>query len=203
MSRKTIGIVDYGVGNHASVYQAFKNLNYRCIISSVHNLLEDSDLLVLPGVGAFPSAMESLNDKGLASYLQKAAQNNTPIIGLCLGMQLLAEESLELGKTKGLGLIPGKVIPLQNDKWHIGWNTIHVTNNDNLILPSDGESFYFNHSFFFNSPVEYQICISSANDSFPVGVRFGNIVGLQFHPEKSQRSGQILLKNLVEGLTSV
>lgn len=201
MSRKTICIVDYGVGNHTSVQRAFQALDYRCRTSSDPESLADSDLIVLPGVGAYPAAMSALHTRGLVEFLREQARGGQPMIGLCLGMQLLADESLEHGTTAGLGLIPGQVVPLESAQWHIGWNTIEVMNADKLLLPSDGESVYFNHSYVFNAPREYQMCVARLDQPFPVGVRRGNVVGLQFHPEKSQLAGRVMLKNLVEGLT--
>ena len=116
-------------------------------------------------------------------------------------MQLLADVSYEHGVTAGLGLIPGEVVPLITVPWHIGWNTIEVLNGDDLLAPSDRQSFYFNHSYVFRAPEEYQTCVSRLDQSFTVGVRRGKVVGLQFHPEKSQSVGRAMLKNLVEGLT--
>lgn len=201
MSRKTIGIVDYGVGNQSSVKHAFQALGYRCHTSSDPEVLATSDVIILPGVGAYPAAMSALYARDLVGFLRDSARNSKPIIGLCLGMQLLADESLEHGTTEGLGLIPGQIAPLDLASWHIGWNTIEVIKADKLLLPSDGESVYFNHSYVFNAPLEYQVCIARLNQPFPVGVRRGNVIGLQFHPEKSQLAGRVMMKNLVEGLT--
>jgi len=139
VSRKSIGIVDYGVGNHTSVQRAFQALNYRCRTSSDPELLAENDLIVLPGVGAYPAAMSALHTRGLVEFLREQARGGQPMIGLCLGMQLLADESLEHGITAGLGLIPGQVVSLEPAHWHIGWNTIEVMNADKLLLPSDGE----------------------------------------------------------------
>jgi glutamine amidotransferase len=201
VSRKTIGIVDYGVGNQSSVKHAFQALGYRCHTSSDRDVLAASDVIILPGVGAYPAAMSALHSRDLVGFLRDCARNSKPIIGLCLGMQLLADASLEHGTTEGLGLIPGQIVPLNLARWHIGWNTIEVINSYKLLLPSDGESVYFNHSYVFNAPLEYQVCIARLNQSFPVGVRRGNVIGLQFHPEKSQLAGRVMMKNLVEGLT--
>ena len=200
MRLKMIGIVDYGVGNYTSVQRAFQSLGYKCRASNDPNLLSESDIIVLPGVGAYPSAVSSLHNSDLFEFLRERAIKGHPILGLCLGMQLLANESLEFGKTEGLGLIPGQVVPLDSDQWHIGWNTLEVIDGDNLLLPISGESFYFNHSFIFDTSSEYRICMSRMEQSFTVGVRKANVVGLQFHPEKSQTAGRNLLKNLVEGL---
>lgn len=201
MIRKTVGIVDYGVGNHTSVLHTFQELGYRCRISSDSETLATSDVIVLPGVGAYPAAMRALHERELTEPLQNIARQGKPIIGLCLGMQLLADESLEHGITAGLGLIPGVVVPLESAHWHIGWNTIEVVNNDELLQFSDGEAVYFNHSYMFLAPKEYQVAVSRLGQPFTVAVRRGNVVGLQFHPEKSQAAGRKMLSNMVEGLT--
>lgn len=201
MIPKTVGIVDYGVGNHTSVLRTFHELGYRCRVSSQFEILAASDVLVLPGVGAYPAAMSALHERALTEPLQNLARNGKPIIGLCLGMQLLADESLEHGVTAGLGLIPGVVVPLESARWHIGWNTIEVVNSDDLFQPHDGEAFYFNHSHVFSAPEEYQVAVSRLDQPFTVGVRRGNVVGLQFHPEKSQTAGRTMLRNMVERLT--
>lgn len=201
MNRKTVGIVDYGVGNHTSVLRTFQALGHRCRVTSDREILAAADVLVLPGVGAFPAAMSALHQHGLAGFLCELARLGKPFIGLCLGMQLLADESLEHGTTAGLGLIPGTVRPLQGMDWHIGWNSLETVQPDPLMTPSDGEPFYFNHSLVFNVPTAYQAGISRAHGSdFTVAVRRGNVVGLQFHPEKSQAAGKLLLSRLVEGL---
>ncbi len=203
MTRRTIGIVDYGVGNHASVLQAFQSLNYRCRVCRDTTLLAECDVLVLPGVGAYPAAMSALHSGGLVEFLRERARSGKPMIGLCLGMQLLADKSLEHGTTAGLGLIPGTVRPVPGVDWHIGWNSLETNQSDPLMASSDGESFYFNHSLVFDVPDAYQTGISRARgSSFTVAVRRGNVVGLQFHPEKSQVAGRQLLSRLVEGLTS-
>lgn len=200
MSARTIGIVDYGVGNHASVWRACQALGYRCRVSSDPAVLDATDALLLPGVGAFPAAMAALHAHDLVGYVQARARHGKPLVGICLGMQLLADASTEHGVTAGLGLIPGQVVPLDRARWHIGWNSIEVVNGDVLLAPSDGESVYFNHSYVFNAPPEYQACLARLDDRFVVGVRRGNMVGLQFHPEKSQAAGRALLRNVVEGL---
>ena len=116
-------------------------------------------------------------------------------------MQLLADKSLEHGTTAGLGLIPGIVCPLPGMDWHIGWNSLETVQHDPLMASNDGESFYFNHSFVFDVPTAYQAAICRTRESsFTAAVRRGNVVGLQFHPEKSQASGKRLLSRLVEGL---
>jgi glutamine amidotransferase len=200
MTRRTIGIVDYGVGNHVSVLRAFHSLEYRCRVSRDPVVLAACDVLVLPGAGAFPAAMSALSACKLVGFLQEKARAGQPIIGLCLGMQLLSDVSHEHGVTAGLGLIPGEVVPLTTVPSHIGWNTIEVINGDNLLAPSDKQSVYFNHSYVFQAPEEYQVCLSRLDRSFTAGVRRDKVVGLQFHPEKSQSVGRAILRNLVNGL---
>jgi glutamine amidotransferase len=202
MTRRTIAIVDYGVGNHTSVLRTFQALGYCCRVTNDRETLASANVLVLPGVGAFPPAMSALHQQGLAGYLCELARQGKPFIGLCLGMQLLADESLEHGTTAGLGLIPGTVRPLPSMDWHIGWNSLETLELDPLMAPSDGESFYFNHSYVFDVPASYRAALSRVQDvSFTVAVRRGNVVGLQFHPEKSQAAGKQLLSRMVEGLS--
>ncbi len=200
MSCTAVGIVDYGMGNHTSVMNSFRDLGFRVQISADTKELGSTDLLVLPGVGAFPPAMQALHQRGLVEYLREQAREQRPIIGICLGMQLLASASHEHHYTEGLNLIPGEVVHLAHPKWHIGWNTVECVQQDPLLQASDGESFYFNHSFSYQGPAEYQVCISRHPEPFASVIRRGNVIGIQFHPEKSQAAGKILLKDLVEGL---
>ncbi|MEO7157235.1 MAG: imidazole glycerol phosphate synthase subunit HisH, partial [Vicinamibacterales bacterium] len=142
MSTLTVGIVDYGVGNLTSVYRALHSMGYRCRVSRQFEVLSETDLLLLPGVGAFPAAMQALHECNLVEYLQEQARQERPVVGICLGMQLLADASTEYRLTAGLGLIPGQVTALPNARWHTGWNTIEVLDRDALLQPSDGQSLY-------------------------------------------------------------
>lgn len=201
MTRKvTIGIVDYGVGNHTSVRQTLHDLGWRCRISSEPAILDACDLLVLPGVGAFRPAMQALRAHALDAYLVEQAQRNRPLLGICLGMQLLAQASYEDGFEAGLGIVPGEVVSMGPSHWHIGWNTIEQVQVDPLFQESDGRAFYFNHSYAYHGPIEYQVCRTTAESSFASVIRRGSIVGVQFHPEKSQLAGRTLLRSLVLGL---
>lgn len=199
-ARRTIGVVDYGAGNLASVARAITGLGHRCRVTRDTETLAAADAIVLPGVGAFPAAMASLHEHGLVEFLRQQARSGQPLIGICLGMQLLADMSLEHRLTAGLGLIPGRVRPLAGARWHIGWNTIEIDPEDALLSPSDGQSLYFNHAYAFDTPPPYCVGISRLADAFTVAVRRGKVVGLQFHPEKSQLAGRLLLKNVIEGL---
>jgi glutamine amidotransferase len=200
MTQRTIGVVDYGVGNLASVCRTLNTLGYRTRVSRDFEVLDNVDLLLLPGVGAFPPAMAALHRYNLVEYLQRSARQARPIVGICLGMQLMADVSTEHQTTPGLALIPGQVSALTDGHWHIGWNTIEVLDRDPLLQPSDGQPLYFNHSYIFETAREYQVGLARLNDPFVVAVRRGNVCGLQFHPEKSQFAGRQLLRNVIEGM---
>lgn len=203
MKRLTIGIVDYGAGNLASVRHALHAMGYRSRASTDRDTLAASDLLLIPGVGAFPAAMSAMHAQGLVDFIRALAQEGKPILGICLGMQLLAESSSEWQFTAGMGLIPGEVLPLAQANWHIGWNGLEVVTDDPLFTLSDGQAVYFNHSYVFNPPPEYRVAVArlhSADEPFTVAVRRRNVVGLQFHPEKSQTAGRQLLAKVIDGL---
>ena len=200
MPLTTVGIVDYRVGNHASVSSAIREIGYRLRISHKPEVLDSADILVLPGVGSFPAAMESISSLGLRSYLKEKVRQQKPLLGICLGMQLLATEGYELGITSGLDIIPGEVVPLDAGGCHIGWNTLEPITSDNLLAPSNGDDFYFNHSFVFKAPEEYVSAVARRDERITAVVRRGRVAGMQFHPEKSQLAGRRLLKNLIDGL---
>ena len=198
--RLTVGIVDYGVGNHASVVRSVRQIGFRARVSIEPDQLDLADVLLLPGVGAFPTAMERLHATGLVEYLQRAAQLGRPLIGICLGMQLLAESSTELGFTLGLGLIPGAVKAIREPCWHIGWNSLEVMTNQPLLHASDGEVMYFNHSYSYQGPETFVAARSrvyAGSEPLVAAIQRGSVWGLQFHPEKSQRPGLELLESLI------
>ena len=200
--RLTVGIVDYGVGNHTSVLRCVRQLGFRARISQQPEHLDQADVLLLPGVGAFPTAMERLHASALVGYLQRAAQLGRPLIGICLGMQLLAESSTELGSTPGLGLIPGAVEAIGEPRWHIGWNSLEVAESQPLLRGSDGEVMYFNHSYAFRGPEDFVAARCRLHEGSPplvAAIQRGSVWGLQFHPEKSQGPGLELLERLIRG----
>lgn len=202
MKPLTIGIVDYGVGNLASVWHALHALEFRCRVSRDPEVLAQTDLLLLPGVGAFPAAMEALRRYHLDDYLRAEAQRGRPVLGICLGMQLLAESSLEHRRTAGLGLVPGTVRPLRGSPWHIGWNTLKPVGDDPMFSASHGEAVYFNHSFALEANESDLVAVSQVGEQqVCAAVRRGKVVGLQFHPEKSQAAGRSLLRTIVKGLS--
>lgn len=202
MSSLLIGIVDYGAGNYASVRSCIKNLGYRCRPVTQQEDLKGINLLLLPGVGAYASAMEGLITTGLDDVIRQWGNDNKPLIGICLGMQLLAECSYEHGLTRGLELIPGCVKALDNPAWHIGWNRIEMSaSHQDFLALSLGKDFYFNHSYEFLSPPEYVYATARLNRPIVSVVKRGNICGFQFHPEKSQKAGEEILKSTIEELT--
>jgi glutamine amidotransferase len=198
----TVGLVDYGMGNHASVIHSLRKLGFRVRVSGDPEVLVDTDVLFIPGVGAFPAAMKSLHQRGLVDFLQQQARKQHPIIGICLGMQLLASSSSEFEYTLGLNIIPGEVVPMVGTKWHIGWNTLECIDPESSLQSSDGKAFYFNHSFCYQGPCEYQVGLSRHPNPFASVIRRGKVIGIQFHPEKSQEAGRELLKNLILEVTT-
>jgi glutamine amidotransferase len=199
-SRLVVSIVDYGVGNHTSVLLCLRKLGFRADISQKPDHLDQADVLILPGVGAFPTAMERLQATALVGYLKRAAQRDRPLIGICLGMQLLAESSTEHGLTAGLGLIPGLVEAIGEPRWHIGWNSLEVADGQPLLHASDGEAMYFNHSYVYRGPEQFVIARSRLREGGSLqvaAIRRGSVWGLQFHPEKSQQAGLDLLERLI------
>lgn len=200
MTRRTVGVVDYGVGNHSSVLQCLQKIGMRCRASDDPTVLGSCEVLLLPGVGAFRPAMQALKRKGLDRFLADWAGHDRPMIGICLGMQLLTEASYEGGFTPGLGLVPGETVPLGSPRWHIGWNTVTRVTDDPLLDGVNGHSFFFNHAFKYHGPEQFKLCTTRFEYSFASVIRRRNIIGVQFHPEKSQEIGTGLLGRMIEGL---
>ena len=202
MTLKTIGLIDYGIGNHASVAHSLREIGYRVRSSDDPKVLDLADVLLLPGVGAFPAAMRELHARGLVAYLRNQARRRKPLVGICLGMQLLTSASWEYEYTTGLDLIPGEIVPFSESRWHIGWNTLEVVRDDLTLRSIDGQDFYFNHSFHYRGPDEFQFALTRNKLPFASIIRNGNVLGMQFHPEKSQQAGRTLLRSLLEELAN-
>jgi glutamine amidotransferase len=199
----TLGVIDYGMGNRRSVQKALEHVGARVRVSRDHDELRRCDGLVLPGVGAFPLAMRRLNDLGLADLLHAEAERGTPLLGICLGMQLLFERSEELEPADGLGLIPGEVTRLQAGGLrvpHIGWNEVAFQRPSALTqaLPELGCPFYHVHSYAARPRRETDVIATTEyGESFATIVGQGSIYGAQFHPEKSSTHGLTMLASFV------
>ncbi len=200
-----VGIIDYGVGNLFSLKSSLAYIGVDADIVDNEKDIAKCDRIILPGVGAFGDAAKALRDTGLDKTVVKVANEKMPLMGICLGMQLLFEEGLEFGTHKGLGLIPGKVVPIQpligdNKIPHIGWNYLELTENKGDIYKytPDGEFVYFVHSFHADCPAEYITARTEYGAMLTASVQKGNVMGAQYHPEKSGDAGLLILKSFCE-----
>lgn len=210
---KKIVIVDYGLGNLFSIKQALSAVGAEAIFSSKAEDLQNCDGILLPGVGAFADAMNRLRELNLVEVIQKAAHDGKPILGVCLGLQLLFEKSHEFGLHQGLGLIPGEVVrfPEQHQGIglkvpFIGWNRLLMTpqGKDHPLLRKldPATNIYFVHSYYASPKAEAEILARCEYQgfAFPAVVRYKNTVGIQGHPEKSSEQGLEIYKNWVASL---
>jgi glutamine amidotransferase len=198
-----IAIVDYGIGNLGSVIKAFRHVGAEALLSSDPSALRAADALVLPGDGAFGAAMEEIRRLRLEEPLLEAVAAGTPLLGICVGMQLLFEESEEHGRHPGLGLLPGRVrrLPAGLPVPHMGWNRLRQRRAHPLFdgVP-DGAHVYFVHSYFCDAPPEVSLAATDYGRELPAVVGRGAVLGVQFHPEKSQGIGLRMVGNYVRGL---
>ena len=201
-----IGVVDYNMGNLRSVYNAFEKIGKKVDIVTKANKLKKYDKIILPGVGAFGDAMKSLETTGMREAVVDFSASNKPLLGICLGMQLLFEKSYEFGETKGLDLIPGVVVEFDSSKFetrlkvpHMGWNEIFIQKQSPLLKGLSDETYlYFVHSFHATCEDKYIIGKTTYGYDFPSIVQKDNIFGFQPHPEKSHDNGLKILKNFIE-----
>ena len=207
--KKNIAILDYGLGNTFSIKQACENVGLNAIITDDHKEIENSHCIILPGVGAFGVAMEQLHRSGLVEQIKLEAEKGKYIVGICLGMQLFMSSSLEFGFNEGLNIISGKTTKFHfrlNELAkvpHIGWNQIHYQDL-NLISSkifngiNDGEYFYFIHSYYTNPADKGLIMTNTKFGSITYCSSFqkNNIIGFQFHPERSGKNGLRVYHNL-------
>lgn len=197
-----VAIIDYGVGNLRSVEKAFAATDCEAVVSSDEKELRAAERLVLPGVGAFGACMRALSERGFDRLVRERVAEGTPLLGVCVGMQLLFEESEEFGATRGLGLLPGRVRRFSDELVvpHVGWNRIaQVSEHPLFDGVVDHSFFYFVHSYYCEPSDE-----SVVAGETEYGVRYAsvvaraNICGVQFHPEKSQTAGLRLLRNFAD-----
>ncbi|EAC9890097.1 imidazole glycerol phosphate synthase subunit HisH [Listeria monocytogenes] len=197
-----IVIIDYDTGNTKSISKALDFIGLQNKISSDATEISQADGVILPGVGAYPEAMKELTRRGLDKTLKEIAATGKPILGVCLGMQLLLESSNEHSFTSGLGLIPGHIEKLPEEPEfavpHMGWNQLQIKRATPLTKQLDGEYVYYVHSYYANCPEEYIIATSGYSIEVPGMINNGNIYGAQFHPEKSGQIGLEILKGFKE-----
>jgi glutamine amidotransferase len=192
-----IAIVDYGVGNLRSVERALVQVGAEPVITSDLDRLGEADGLVLPGVGAFGAAIEKLSENGLAEHVTALARRGKPVLGVCLGYQLLFDESVEGGRHPGLGLLPGRVVEVRGTEHVpvIGWSRVRQTAEAPLWDGiEDGAYFYFVHSF---APEGSDFAIGCSDHAPAAAAARGNVAGTQFHPEKSGPDGLRIYRNFV------
>lgn len=197
-----ITVIDYGAGNLKSVVNALSFLGERPVVSRDADEIARADKLLLPGVGAFGECMKSLNVSGIADAVKSAAKRGVPLLGICLGMQLLFGYSTEFGRKDGLSLIPGGVEALSapgRKLPHIAWTSIDVTGNGRLLRGiGSGEFFYFVHGYRAKAlSASDEAATATYGETFTAAVERDNVMGTQFHPEKSGEAGLKILKNFI------
>jgi glutamine amidotransferase len=212
MSRPQVAIIDLGIGNLQSVKRALEEVGAEVVLTSQISILASAQRILLPGVGAYGAAISQLNERNIAQIIRKKTSEGVPLLGICLGMQLLFETSEEFGSHEGLGLMQGRVVPLpsKNNNGellkapHMNWSSLKIpqscNSSDSFLFSGVGESsFYFAHSYYVSPTSEDHVVanIDYGDYLIPAVVRFKNIFGCQFHPEKSGPAGLNFLKNFL------
>ena len=200
-----IAIVDYGVGNLFSLQSSFAAIGAEAVVTSDPHVLRNADRIILPGVGAFEDAANKLRESGLTGLLRELAKDGKPLMGICLGMQLLFDKSFEYGEHEGLGLIPGEVRPIRDvipadyKIPHIGWNALIFRQEHPLFrYIKEGDCVYFVHSFYAADCEEFTAATAEYGAELTASVAKDNVYGCQFHPEKSGAVGLAILKAFAE-----
>lgn len=200
-----VGVINYGMGNIDSVCRAVEHIGYDVDIITRSSELEAVSHIILPGVGTYSAAMDHLNQSGLLEAIKyQVIEANKPILGICLGMQILSDVGEEVHLTKGLGLIPGKVIKLKSSTNeekipHVGWNEVRHQDDGLFSEIISGKDFYFVHSYhFISSKPENIVATTPYCGETVTAIRSGHVYGVQFHPEKSQKNGLKLIQNFLE-----
>jgi glutamine amidotransferase len=202
--KKNVYVVDHGVGNTVAIMNLLRKLGSPAekieSCASLNNVDFSKAKFILPGVGSFDAGMASLNDKGLSKILVDHALSGGHILGICLGMQLLLDSSEE-GNLPGLGIIPGRLIRMASSGDyripHVGWERIVMNSQDRIFDRVSRYRFYHNHSFALASPSPYELASIEYSDRYVVAIRRNNVVGVQFHPEKSHSDGQTIFINFL------
>ena len=201
-----IAIVDYGVGNLFSLKSSLAAIGAEARVTKDASEIRSADKIILPGVGAFEDAMRKLGASGLAEVVKDEVKKGKSLMGICLGMQMLFEKSMEYGEHEGLGLIPGAVVPIGNvippelKIPHIGWNALNIKKDSPVFkYISDGDCVYFVHSFYAAGCEDYTTATAEYGAELTAAVQNGNVFGCQFHPEKSGKVGLNILRAFCEG----
>ena len=197
-----VGIIDYGVGNLFSLRSSFDAIGTQVVVSSDPEVLRKADHILLPGVGAFEDAVKKLRDSGLDQMVYEAVKTGNPLMGICLGMQMLFEKSFEYGEHQGLGLLKGQVIPMAGllpedlKVPHMGWNALQITNPHSKLLANtkEGDYVYFVHSYFAAGCEDSLAAQTEYGKLLTAAVEKDNVFGCQFHPEKSGEVGLDILR---------
>ncbi len=200
-----VAIIDYGVGNLFSLCSSLEKIGAQVLVTSDPDVIRKADKLILPGVGAFADAAQKLRDSGLDQVIREQAAAGKELMGICLGMQLLFEKSYEFGQHEGLGLLRGSVVPMDGvippelKIPHIGWNALHFCKESKLLrYIQDGDCVYFVHSFYATDCDDSIIATTEYGKELTAAVQKGNIMGCQFHPEKSGEVGLSILRAFCE-----
>lgn len=200
-----IRIIDYGVGNLFSLRSSLRAIGINADYTGNPAEIRKADKLILPGVGAFRDAREALRSTGLDRVVQEEAGKGKPLMGICLGMQMLFDRSYEYGEYEGLGLIPGEIVPMEGripkdlPIPHIGWNELMLKQPSPLMKnTANGDYVYFVHSYYAETPAEYVIATTDYGVEMTAAVQKDNVYGCQFHPEKSSEVGLSILKAFCE-----
>ena len=200
-----IAVIDYGVGNLFSLCSSLDMIGADSVVTSSPEVIRSADKLILPGVGAFRDAAEKLSASGLREVVIDEAKKGKPILGICLGMQMLFEKSYEYGEYEGLGLLKGEVVGMEGSIPkglkipHIGWNSLSMKSSHPIFkYVNEGDCVYFVHSYFASDCTESVIATAEYGRELTAAVAKGNVMGCQFHPEKSGKVGLAILKAFCE-----
>ena len=200
-----IAIIDYGVGNLFSLCSSLERIGAKAVVTSDPEVIRKARKLILPGVGAFADAAEKLRSTGMGELVKEQAAQGKDIMGICLGMQLLFEKSYEFGEHQGLGLLQGSVVPMEGKIPpqlkipHIGWNALHFAGESKLFrYIKEGDCVYFVHSFYAENCEDSLVATAEYGKELTAAVQKGNIMGCQFHPEKSGTVGLNILRAFCE-----
>ena len=200
-----LAIIDYGVGNLFSIKSSFARVGVDAVVTSDEKVIENADRVILPGVGAFRDAANKLRETGLGEIVKEQVKKGKPVMGICLGMQMLFEKSYEYGEYEGLSILQGEIVPMKGyireglKIPHIGWNALHIERDGKLLkYCKEGDYVYYVHSYFASGCQDSLIATSEYDKPLTAAVEKDNVFGCQFHPEKSGKVGLNILRAFCE-----